>query len=351
MANPNAQLPAQNIVTDQGVYPFSALFEVIKRLIAALFGAGASTVVWRPGGVSSGNVFATWAEVVAAVAALNGSVTIVLDASIAPAVIPAGAWDLRPAGVNGPVEIVDGTKSGTGITPFITIAHAAVTIHGLSGIDEVSIDNQSTSNVIAPASGDTIVFHLRGSAAIYQNVLSAGAAFFFATPGAQIDLFMHDYSFISTLDTGVNAIQTGANPTSFLELHIQDLAALDTNQMSGSRALVLISAQSGVLGVSAYATQTSTNVPDGLGASGSSPIVVGTGKTAAIPAFITAQSRILVSLKTPVGDALTIKYAALAADRVNGTPGSFKISALAAAGGGAVNGVDTSTIDWEVFTP
>lgn len=352
MANPNAQFPAQNIVTDQGVYPFSALLEVIKRLIAALFGAGASTVVWRPGGVSSGNVFATWAEVVAAVAKMNGDVTIALDASIAPAVIPAGAWDLRPAGVNGPVEIVNGTKSGAGITPFITIANAPVTIHGLSGIDEISIDNQSTSNVIAPAAATTIAFYMRGSAAIYQNVLSAGAAFFFATPGAQIDLFMQDYSFISTLDTGVNALQTGANPASFLELHIQDLAALDTNQLSGSRALVLVSAASGILGVPAFATQAaSTNVPDGLRVSGSSPIVVGTGKTAAIPAFITAQSRILVSLKTPVGDALTIKYAALAADRVNGVPGSFQISALAAAGGGAVNGADTSTIDWEVFTP
>src|SRR4029077_12313121 len=109
------------------------------------------------------------------------------------------------------------------------------------------------------------------------------------TPGAQIDLFMEDYSFISTLDTGVNALQTGADPTSFLELHIQDLAAFDTNQLSGSRALILISATSGVLGVPAFAPQAaSTNVPDGLRVSGSSSIVVGTGKTAAIPAFITA---------------------------------------------------------------
>jgi hypothetical protein len=90
-------------------------------------------------------------------------------------------------------------------------------------------------------------------------------------------------------------------------------------------------------------------VPSKIVQRGSSAIVVGTGKTAAIPAFMSANARILVSLKDPVGDALTVKYAALGADRVNGAPGSFQISALVAAGGGAINGADTSTVDWEVL--
>lgn len=346
MANPNAQFPAQNIVTDQGVYPFSALLEVIKRLIASLFGAGASTVVWRPGAVSSGNVFATWAEVVAAVATLNGNITIALDNSLAAAVIPAGAWDLRPAGVNGSVVIVGATK--TNATSFITIAAAAVTIHGLSGIQDVSIDSQSTSDVITATPTDQVNFYLYGSAQIYQNSLAA-TAFFRALAGSLFQLNMKDFSFISTFGAGTNAIQAAVGTTTIL---IEDDSVLDTNQLSApGGASVFVSAVTTIIGgFLPYQPQAAapTTFPFGMRQKGSNAIVVGTGKTAVIPAFINATSRILVSVKTPVGDALTIKYGAISADRVVGFPGTFQISALAAAGGGAINGVDTSTIDWEV---
>ena len=77
-----------------------------------------------------------------------------------------------------------------------------------------------------------------------------------------------------------------------------------------------------------------------------------TGKSAVIAAHITATSKIGVWLKTPSGDALTVKYSALGTDRVvgaSGNGGSFRISALTAAGGGALNAVDASTLDWEVI--
>lgn len=77
-----------------------------------------------------------------------------------------------------------------------------------------------------------------------------------------------------------------------------------------------------------------------------SAAITGTGKSASIAATITAASRIEVTVKTPVGDALTIKYGALSADRVIGAPGSFMIAALVAAGGGAVNVADSSTVDY-----
>jgi hypothetical protein len=339
MANPNAQFPAQNIVTDQGVYPFSALLDVIKRLIAALFGAGASTVVWRPGVPSAGNVFDTWAEVVAAVAKLNGAVTIGLDTDVAAAVIPPGNYDLRPAGVSGPVTIVNASKTPPFLVPFFQIGPGAVTIKGLSGLDDVSADNQSTVPVIVLAT-NAGSFTISKQGAVFQE--PGAAAFLSYLAGANADLLLLDFASFTSLG-GTNAIRVAAGAVLTIEMSGESL--LDTNQLI---------AAAGTTGVTVgyfaiYRTQAGAPAVDPqIRQSGSTAIVVGTGKTAAIPAFITANSRIVVSLKTPVGDALTVKYAALAADRVAGAPGSFKISALAAAGGGAVNGVDTSTIDWEV---
>ena len=355
-------LPPSNIETDQSPYPFWALERWVRLLVAFLIqnfvGAGASTLVWRPGGVTAGNVYATWAEIVAVVATLNGDITIALDDSLAAAVIPAGNWDLRPAGVTGPVEIVAG--SATGFLPFITIANAAVTIHGLTGIRDVSIDNQSTVDVMTAPSGGEIVFYLRGTSAIYQNTLAGGKAFFKVAGGpaaAALLLYIQDFSFISTLDVGINAIQLSASAFSTANMLIQDGSALDTNQLvtgAGSTMIVDVSAvdtASTFGGILPYMPQAGapTTFPTGMRQNGSTAIVVGTGKTAAIPAFVKSTSRILVSLKTPAGDALTVKYAALGVDRVPGFPGSFQISALVAAGGGAVNGADTSTIDWEIF--
>jgi len=172
-----------------------ATVEILQELEARPFnsaggvilGVGASTVVWRPGGVSSGNVFATWPEVVAEVAKLNGAITIGVDTSLAVAVIPAGAWDLRPAGVNGPVDLVNATKpTNTALAiPLVTIANAVVTIHGLSGLTDVQLDNRSTVDVITPGPTNIVDFYLRGFASLYQSILSgAGASFFNASAAA-----------------------------------------------------------------------------------------------------------------------------------------------------------------------
>jgi len=312
--------------------------------------AQSTSVIWRPGGVSADNVYATWAEVVAAVAKVNGDVTIGVDTDLAAAVIPAGAWDLRPPGISGPVYLVNASKTNS--APFITIANAAVTIHGLSGQFDVQIDNRSTSNVISVTAANQVDYYMGGFSAIYQSVLSGAGVSFLAMTAGSLNLYMQDGAFISTLDGGSIAVR--ASVGGVLQIFIEDTAVLDANMLSvgvGVTGNVFVSSTA-FPGLLPYNTQVAAAavIPLGMVARGSTAIVAGTGKTAAIPAFLNANSRILVSLKTPVGDALTIKYAALAADRVNGNPGSFQISALVAAGGGAVNGADTSTIDWEVAT-
>lgn len=73
------------------------------------------------------------------------------------------------------------------------------------------------------------------------------------------------------------------------------------------------------------------------------------GVSPSIAATVVSGSIIVCTLKTPSGTALSVKYAALAADRTIGAPGSFKISALVAAG--TVNSGDSSVLDWVVVNP
>jgi len=63
-----------------------------------------------------------------------------------------------------------------------------------------------------------------------------------------------------------------------------------------------------------------------------------------IVANITPTSRIVCTVKDPAGVNLTASYGALASSRVNGTPGSFRITAMLAAG--TINILDGSTVDW-----
>jgi hypothetical protein len=68
------------------------------------------------------------------------------------------------------------------------------------------------------------------------------------------------------------------------------------------------------------------------------------GDSGAIAATVTANTRIIVTLKTANTTTLTTNYAALSGDRSVGAPGSFKIKAVVAAG--TINVADVSTVDW-----
>lgn len=68
------------------------------------------------------------------------------------------------------------------------------------------------------------------------------------------------------------------------------------------------------------------------------------GDSGAIAATVTANTRIVVTLKTANTTTLTTNYAALSGDRSVGAPGSFKIKAVVAAG--TINVADVSTVDW-----
>jgi hypothetical protein len=304
-----------------------------------------STFVWRPSGVSSGNVFATWPEVVTAVAATNGDVTIGVDTDLGAAVIAPGTYDLRPAGVSGPVTFVNASKTAPFGNPFITLGPGAVVIQGLTGLNDVSIDNQSTVPVIVNSADG--VFKMQERSTLFQE---PGAGPFWDVTAGTYSIFLLDFTSITTPGGGTPAVRRSGGS---IGLIIEDISSFDANMLTDAGTGTTVSlapgarflAQAGATGI----------IPAIQRQAGSTAIAPGTGKTPVIPVFLTSTAKILVSLKTPVGDANTVKYAALGADRVvgsltSGPVGSFQISALAAGGGGATNGADTSTIDWEVIS-
>lgn len=185
---------------------------------------GASTVVWRPGAPSAGNVYATWAEVVAAVAKLNGDITIGLDTDLAAAVIPPGNYDLRPVGVSGPVTIVNASKAPPFTAPFVTLGPGAVTIKGLTGLDDAQVDNQSTVPVIAVTA--TASFAMHGRAVVFQE---PAAGPFWAITAGDYDILMSDFSSITTPGGGTPAVTVAAPGT--LGLGIFDVASFDVNML------------------------------------------------------------------------------------------------------------------------
>lgn len=73
------------------------------------------------------------------------------------------------------------------------------------------------------------------------------------------------------------------------------------------------------------------------------------GISPVIVANITASCSIVCTLRSPLGVTLTTGYAATAGARVNGTPGSFRITAMLAAG--TINILDGSTVDWMIAGP
>jgi hypothetical protein len=71
------------------------LMALLARTESSGGGGAANSFVFRPGGVQGGNVFTTWASMMAAVSVTPGIREIYLDDTIAPAHVTAGTWDVE----------------------------------------------------------------------------------------------------------------------------------------------------------------------------------------------------------------------------------------------------------------
>jgi hypothetical protein len=329
------------VFTDQGWQPRDIQTQTDSRL--------GSNVVWRPGATSTGNVFGTWAETVTAVRAISGSVTISVDDSGAPAVIPAGTWNLRPTGIVGPVTMVNGNLSAIS-GAFVTAANAAVAIQGLTEINGIQFENKSTVDLIVADAAHQYTFILR-DVVLYQSVLTAGKAFFKMTAGGPI-FILADGAIITSLDGGTHAIQSIAPAQGYV--YMVSGSQIFDNQIAAAGGTIISLIAEGVNlypGTIFYGNQPAANLnPLNLIQCGTATVDGVTGKTPNITAFLYSGCVIKCSVKSPANDAETKEYAALSADRVNGTPGTFKITALVVGGsGGAPDTANTSSVDWEII--
>lgn len=129
--------------------------------------ASSPTFVFRPGGVAGGNVFTTWASLMAAMDVVAGPKWIEVDASIEAAHMTAGAWDLNACtltAAQGTQQLI--IDQGATITPTTL----SLTIDG-----GLFLQNNSTEPVWTTSMAGFYLLVMRGFAEI---ACSAGAAAF-----------------------------------------------------------------------------------------------------------------------------------------------------------------------------
>lgn len=102
-------------------------------------GGGGAALVFKPGATSENNVFATWPEVVAACAAIAGPRAIWFDPSIAPCIIPSGAWNLGG-------DDVTFSADGSNLLPsLLTVAPGASVNDCISLFADISVEHQGAT--------------------------------------------------------------------------------------------------------------------------------------------------------------------------------------------------------------
>lgn len=122
-------------------------------LTASIGGGSPYEFIFRPAEPApAGNVFASWAALVAAAAAAVGSKLVYFDDTLAPCVIPAGAWDF---GSSTTFAGSDGLPSGSGgpnTTP-VTIDDGATLAHVFEFRSLDITSNTTTSVILTPLFG------------------------------------------------------------------------------------------------------------------------------------------------------------------------------------------------------
>ena len=272
--------------------------------------------VQRVAGSTAGNLLAWGADDVAG--ATPGSYWAVGGNTGASSPFVGGTNDATP------VHVVSGSGGTSG---------AELDLLPVSGTSTTVTAKLSTPNAVLISAGNALAattssIQLSPShSAIPPNAnITAGQTFLSPPSGATASPTLVFFDEAGSTSVTLRAATTGNDGSAY---------TLPTTAPTNSVGQALVSSPSGAMSFGSSIQKGSNALTAGV--------------SGAIAANISATSRIVVSLKTPVSDALTVKYSALGSGRTNGTPGSFVISALNATGGGAVNTNDTSTIDWVVL--
>lgn len=208
--------------------------------------AGAGSLIFRPGGVQTGNVYTTWTALMAARNASQGPITIIVDNSIDAAEVGAGTWNLnrntRIQGFKGP-DIQDSL-------PILTIPDGAVLQNPCEFEDIIVIGNSSTGCIIAD--GTTyLTLHVNAKNAIFAtNNASSGALFELGDDNDDDTTLQHVFNLYgksriekresSDIPVLRNSVSTN------VEINLYDSATLDgyTIEITGGSASLIINIHS-----------------------------------------------------------------------------------------------------------
>ncbi len=293
---------------------------------------------YQQGGVAGNGIYTSFATAYAAAIAKGVRVTLYVDNSLGSPVVTAGAYDFT--------RITLANFKPQTIT--ILILQDGVTVSNWSRINNLTIESQSLSTITTISTAgfmmylhDAARFRTSGAcAAPIFSVVSAFPVWNLYESSAFLAPTAPSTQAVASFDAGSTGTIFAAVPST---VAAGSLAGAGACQVFGQGANVSVGAQAGLLGAFSVS---------GIIQRGIATIDGVTGKTVAITANLTAASRIFCNVNSPANDALTAKgYAAQGADRTvaaSTIASTFKISALVAAGSGAVNTADTSTVDWTV---
>lgn len=298
------------------------------------------------------NVYSDWNKLFAAARLVSGPRVVEMDGRLNAnqCTIPDGDYNFGPT--------ADVAFVGTGFLDPNTLVRTQLNVGqvrfpdgtGQTCINRISglfVNHTGTLNPAIELSADAnhgVEFVLENS-----NVQSAAVnAPFFRSGGAGGGILILSFS---SLLTGANPCFKSGN-TAFTDLSLLGGSQVAANALSsdvGATMLVVITAGAGVVSL------TQTACP-GLAVSRASPtenitLQKGTatlvnGVSLALPATITASSRILATAKDNLASVALGRLCALTADRVVGAPGSFKVTAQTAAA--ATEVTDQSSFDWHI---
>lgn len=184
-------------------------------------GAGAGLFVFQPGGAPAGNVYDDWADVMTAIAAVGGYVTVQIDTTFAAATIPAGAYDLSNV-------VLLGSLCGPRVSLAIAIG---VTFTGrLPVFRGLDVANNATAAVFV-ATGIDVPLCLQDT-----RLASTVTAFMELSGGATATVHLEDGS--ELLNAGAAVIDLDASDA-VIRLGDRSIVNIDTIDGNGTSAITL----------------------------------------------------------------------------------------------------------------
>lgn len=204
--------------------------EAMLALVRAKAGAGQSgalgpVLVYRPGGVTAGNVYATWPALMAAVLARPGHKWIEIDTSLGAASVPAGAWNLDD------VTLVPRVPAVIGATTLTFEQGATITYELLEVRGPLQLV-QASSAVVATAQENSLLLLLYGA---NIKVEPAAAPFLEVTAAEVAAQIIAVAAGIGQNNNPVVQVDAGATCT----IHVFDQSGVHADALSGGGTAIV----------------------------------------------------------------------------------------------------------------